>query len=107
MTFDEAMKVGRRAVHLARSFNLLSGIEAGLDAPSPRYGSLIPDGPLAGRNKDLVTNWKQMVRKYYKLMGWDEETSKPLPETLHGLDLHFVVPQLWPEKDEQKEKVKD
>jgi aldehyde:ferredoxin oxidoreductase len=107
MTFDEAMKIGRRAVNLARSFNLLSGIEARLDGPSPRYGSLIPDGPLAGRNKDLVTNWKQMVRKYYKLMGWDEETSKPLPETLHGLDLHFLVPKLWPEKGEKKEKVKD
>jgi hypothetical protein len=29
-------------------------------------------------------------------MGWDEKTGKPLPESLAGLGLDFVVPQLWP-----------
>jgi aldehyde:ferredoxin oxidoreductase len=46
----EAMAVGRRAVNLARVFNLRHGIPAELDAPSARYGSTLTDGPPDGKN---------------------------------------------------------
>jgi aldehyde:ferredoxin oxidoreductase len=36
-----------------------------------------------------------MVRTYYKLMGWDEETGKPLPETLRTLGLEHVTKDIW------------
>jgi aldehyde:ferredoxin oxidoreductase len=36
-----------------------------------------------------------MIRNYYNLMGWDEQTSRPLPETLKQLGLDFVIPHLW------------
>ncbi len=91
--FEEAMVVGRRAVNLARAYNLLSGIGAELDAPSMRYGSTPLDGVAAGR--DIMPHWDKMLRNYYNLMGWDEATGKPLPQTLIGLDLDFVVPRLW------------
>jgi hypothetical protein len=45
-----------------------------------------------------------MLKKYYKLMGWDEETSRPMPETLRELDLDFVVQRLWLQKTEDKGK---
>ncbi|HJX12404.1 MAG TPA: aldehyde ferredoxin oxidoreductase C-terminal domain-containing protein [Dehalococcoidales bacterium] len=94
MDFREAMTVGLRAVNLARAFNLRAGIGAELDAPSPRYGSTPRDGLAAGRG--IASHWDKMLRNYYKLMGWDEETGKPLPPTLTGLGLDDVIPQLWP-----------
>jgi aldehyde:ferredoxin oxidoreductase len=93
MDFNDAMKVGKRAVNLARAFNLRNGISADLDAPSPRYGSTLPDGLAAG--KGILPHWDKMRRNYYKNMGWDEKTGKPLPETLKELGLDSVIPQLW------------
>ena len=92
MDIDEAMMVGRRAVNLARVFNLAAGIGAELDAPSPRYGSVVPDGPNAG--KSIMPHWDKMLRNYYQLMGWDEKTGKPLPQTLKDLDLDFAITRL-------------
>ena len=93
MDINEAMLVGKRGVNLARAFNLRHGISADLDRPSERYGSTLPDGPHAG--KSIMLHWDKMIRNYYNLMGWDEKTSKPLPETLKNLGLDFVIPQLW------------
>jgi aldehyde:ferredoxin oxidoreductase len=90
--FNEAMVVGRRAVNLARVFNLCAGIGAEFDAPSVRYGSTPTDGPAAG--KSIMPHWNNMVYNYYKLMGWDEKTGKPLPQTLKELGLDFVIPHL-------------
>ena len=38
-----------------------------------------------------------MKRNYYRQMGWDEETGKPLPETLRELDLEWLIKDFWPE----------
>lgn len=93
MDVNEAMTVGKRGITLARAFNLRHGISADLDRPSERYGSALTDGPHAG--KAIMPHWDKMIRNYYSLMGWDEKTSKPLPETLRKLGLDFIIPQLW------------
>ena len=93
MNIQEAMTIGRRAVNLARAFNLRHGIAAELDAPSMRYGSTPLDGIAAGRG--ILPHWEKMLHNYYKLMGWDQKTGKPLPETLANLGLDSVIPQLW------------
>jgi len=93
MNIQEAMTIGRRAVNLARAFNLRQGISAEMDAPSMRYGSTPLDGIAAGRG--ILPHWEKMLHNYYKLMGWDEKTGKPLPETLANLGLDSVIPQLW------------
>jgi aldehyde:ferredoxin oxidoreductase len=93
MNVDVAMAIGRRAVNLARAFNLRAGIGAELDAPSARYGSTLTDGRAAG--KGIMPHWDKMLRNYYTLMGWDANTGKPLPQTLKDLDLDFVIPQLY------------
>ena len=88
----EAMAVGRRAVNLARVFNLRHGIPAELDAPSARYGSTLTDGPSVG--KGIMPHLNYMLKNYYHHMGWDENTGKPLPETLSNLGLDFLIPQV-------------
>jgi aldehyde:ferredoxin oxidoreductase len=92
MDFQESMTVGRRAVNLARVYNLRAGIGAELDAPSTRYGSTLTDGIGAGRG--IMPHWNKMIRNYYNIMGWDEATGVPLPKTLTDLGLDFVIPDL-------------
>lgn len=96
---NDALKIGKRAVNLARTFNLLAGIDAGLDAPSPRYGSTPTDGKAAG--KGIMEHWGEMVKNYYKHMGWDENTGKPLPETLKNLGLSDAVNKLWTQANKE------
>ena len=95
-TQEEAIRVGLRAVNLLRAFNIRHGFTPDLEAPSPRYGSVPVDGPFQGKNVAPV--WDEMLDTYYREMGWDRPTGKPLPETLRKLDLAYVIPELWPEK---------
>ena len=90
---EEAMQVGKRAVNLARAYNLRAGIGAELDAPSPRYGSTLQDGLAAGTG--IIPHWDMMLKNYYSLMGWDINNGTPLPETLKTLHLDFVIPHLY------------
>lgn len=91
---EEAAKgVGLRAINLMKAFNLRAGITKELDAPSIRYGSTPVDGPSEGIS--VRPHWDAMLRNYYVLMGWDEETGKPLPETLRKLDLGHVIRDIW------------
>ena len=90
---EDAMNVGRRGVNLARTFNIRVGIGAELDAPSPRYGSTLPDGLAAGTS--IMPHWDMMLKNYYHLMGWDVNTGMPLPETLKALQLDFAIPHLY------------
>ena len=84
MDVAEAMIIGKRAVNMARMFNIRQGIDPQLDHPSPRYGSTPSDGVAAG--KGILQQWNQMLRNYYNLMGWDKN-GRPLPETLKALGL--------------------
>ena len=93
-TLADAMEMGRRTVNLLRAFNLRHGIGPELDRPSPRYGSTPADGKVAGVG--IGPHWDQMVGDYYEMMGWDRESSKPLPETLRSLGLEHVAADLWP-----------
>ena len=91
LDFHEAMRIGQRAVNLARVFNLRAGIGTELDAPSVRYGSTLTDGPAAG--KGIMPHWEQMLSNYYKLMGWNEK-GKPLPVTLENLGIDVDIANL-------------
>jgi aldehyde:ferredoxin oxidoreductase len=92
-TWEEAMKAGLRIVNLMRAFNVRHGLTWDLDYPSLRYGSMPADGPYRGEN--IMLYWDKMLHNYYKEMGWDEETGKPLPETLKNLELEYVIRDLW------------
>lgn len=92
-TMSEGMEVGRRTVNLLRAFNLRRGLTSELEYPSKRYGSTPVDGPAAG--KSIAPHWDDMRASYYRLMGWDLETGRPLPETLEALGLGDVAAELW------------
>ena len=93
LTLEDAMRIGRRIVNQLRVFNFRHGLKAELEAPSPRYGSTPTDGPVSGVG--IGPHWKDMVRNYYQLMGWNEKTGLPLPETLKALDLGELIPDLY------------
>lgn len=80
-------------MNLLRAFNIRSGIAKDLDAPSERYGSTPSDGPVKGIG--VGQHWGSMLENYYRLLGWDVETGKPLQSTLKSLDLEYVAKDLW------------
>lgn len=94
MTPTEAATVGRRAANLFRAFNCRAGLGPEIDRPSPRYGSAPTDGPLQGFG--VMPYWDDMLATYYREMGWQVTTARPLVETLHGLGLDDVAADLWP-----------
>ncbi|MFQ6059259.1 MAG: aldehyde ferredoxin oxidoreductase family protein [Anaerolineae bacterium] len=85
-TSDEAFQVGERVINLERIFALKRGMtpEHDLDI-SPRLLEAPPSGQAKG--KSIEPYLKDMVKEYYRLMGWDEETGKPSKETLSRLGL--------------------
>ena len=94
-TWEEAVQVGLRAVNLLRAFNIHHGYKPDVEAPSPRYGSAFPDGPHQG--KGIAPVLDEMLDIYYREMGWDRASGKPLLETLQKLDLAHIIPDLWPQ----------
>ena len=90
---QEASDMGYRIVNLLRVFNLRHGLTAEQDMPSARYSSAPIDGPLQGITIEPV--WRETVEHYYRLMGWDVKTSKPLPQTLERLGLESVINDIW------------
>jgi len=94
LTLQEAIIVGRRIVNQLRVFNLRHGMNPSLEVPSSRYGSTPVDGPVKGIG--ISKHWDLMLHNYRQLMGWDEITGKPLPETLRKLGLEELVKDLYP-----------
>ena len=88
----EAMDAGRRVVNQLRVFNFRHGLTKHMEAPSTRYGSMPVDGPLEGIS--IMPHWDFMLSNYYRLMEWDIESGKPLPETLKKLGLESLVADL-------------
>ncbi|MFH1639933.1 MAG: aldehyde ferredoxin oxidoreductase C-terminal domain-containing protein [Chloroflexota bacterium] len=93
MTPKEAKDVGYRATNVLRAFNLRHGLTVDLERPSPRWSVAPVDGPAKGITID--PHWDAMLDNYYKLMGWDKKTGKPLPETLKALGLENVAAEIY------------
>ncbi|MFC1963411.1 aldehyde ferredoxin oxidoreductase C-terminal domain-containing protein, partial [Chloroflexota bacterium] len=92
ITSEELRTLGLRIVNLLRAFNMRHGLTSVLDAPSERFGSAPADGPFEGIS--ILPVWDKMLSNYYKLMGWDEDTGRPLPETLKRLGLDSITKNL-------------
>jgi aldehyde:ferredoxin oxidoreductase len=92
--YKEAEQVGERITNLQRVFNLLRGLTAADDMD---IGQRLLEDPGAGIGKGHPwgPHYKEMIREYYKVMGWEEETGKPLPETLERLELGHLIKDIW------------
>jgi hypothetical protein len=51
------------------------------------------DGPAKGQ--DVMLHWDRMVETWYRTVGYDRATGRPLPETLRALGLDHVARELW------------
>ena len=92
-TPNEAQDVGFRVANLMRAFNLRHGVAVDVESTSPRWSSAPVDGPAKGVS--IAEHWDSMLDNYYRLMGWDRETGRPLPETLKSIGLEHVTGDLW------------
>src|SRR5512136_1873896 len=92
-TPDVARIAGLRIVNLMRAFNIRHGVKPDVEYPTFRYGSVPVDGPAQGKNVSL--HWDDMLDNFYRIMGWDRASGKPLPETLEKLGLKHIIPDLW------------
>jgi len=89
----EAMKVGERALALARVFNAREGFTSKDDVIPDRFYKAFSSGPL----KDVAISkeaMQQALQTYYKMSGWDPERAAPTAEKLHELDLSWAVEEL-------------
>jgi len=89
----ELMKVGERALALARVFNAREGYTAEDDIIPERFYEAFTSGPLKDKKIDRET-MRQAIQTYYKMAGWDPERAVPTTEKLHELDLGWVVEEL-------------
>jgi aldehyde:ferredoxin oxidoreductase len=89
----EGMKVGERAITLARVFNVIQGLEPTEDRLPPRMFQPLERGPLKGIALD-PKKMKEAIQTYYKMMGWDPETGVPTPEKLWELQIEWVIDKL-------------
>jgi aldehyde:ferredoxin oxidoreductase len=87
-TVWELMKVGERAIHLTRAFNIVSGLTAESDHLPSRFFQPFRDGPLKGvAMKEEELN--DALRTYYAMIGWDPD-GIPRKEKLEELDIMWV-----------------
>lgn len=84
-TANDCLNIGRRAINMMRVFNINCGLTPDKEAPSKRYGSTPVDGPAEGLT--IKPHWNDILKNYYRLMGWDEGTGYPTEMTLKELEI--------------------
>ncbi len=89
----ELLKVGERAMTLARVFNMREGLTAQDDQLCPRSYSPTQGGALADGGIDME-ELRQALYTYYGMMGWDRETGVPTVEKLQELGVGWAAAHL-------------
>jgi aldehyde:ferredoxin oxidoreductase len=95
-TVDEAIRFGRRTAAINRAVSLRCGHTPDMEYPSTRYGSTPVDGPAKGQS--VMAQWDKMIETWYRDVGYDRKTGKPLPQTLKDLGLDWLSRELWGRK---------
>lgn len=90
-TYEEFMKAGKRAMAMARIYNINSGITYRVEKPSKKYGSRQPDGPFAATTH-LGAIIEEARSNFFEFMGYDRLTGIPTPERLEQLDIREYIP---------------
>jgi aldehyde:ferredoxin oxidoreductase len=92
---DDLMLTGKRSYNLEKAFNTLhAGFKRKDDLPPPRYmDEPIKSGTFAGKKCDK-DKWEEMLKRFYELYGWDQETGWQTEGCLEELDLVDVAERL-------------
>jgi aldehyde:ferredoxin oxidoreductase len=89
----EVMKVGERALALARAFNAREGFTTKDDYLPERLYRSVSSGPLKDKRLDKEAMQKA-INLYYEMSGWNPETAAPTTAKLHELGLSWVTEEL-------------
>jgi aldehyde:ferredoxin oxidoreductase len=89
----ELLKIGERAMTLARTFNMRAGLTAQDDRLCERSYSPTRNGMLAQGGID-EEELQRAMHTYYVMMGWERETGVPYAEKLHELGVGWVAEYL-------------
>lgn len=89
----EIMKVGERALALARLFNAREGFTAADDTLPERLYKGVSTGPLKDKGVDKKA-MAEALQMYYEMAGWDPVRAVPTAAKLHELDLSWAVAEL-------------
>jgi len=89
---EQFLKTGERLFNLMHAFNLRCGWKPS-DNTLP-YRILNEPHPDGG-SKGVIIRINKLLREYYRLRGWDEETGKPSQEKLEELGLNDVAKDLY------------
>jgi aldehyde:ferredoxin oxidoreductase len=95
-TVEECIRFGNRTSAINRAVALRCGLTPDLERPSKRYSSTPVDGPAKGQS--IMDQWDKMVDIWYRDVGYDRKTGKPLPGTLRALGLDWLAKDLWGKK---------
>jgi aldehyde:ferredoxin oxidoreductase len=89
----ELMNMGRRALTMAKIYNLREGFTAKDDWLPQRFFSPTTSGALSDTavNPDSLRN---AIHTYYEMMGWDRETGVPTKTSIEQLNLGWAIDQL-------------
>ncbi len=89
----EILKLGERAMNLARAFNFREGLIAQDDYLPDRFFQPFPSGPLKGVGVDKEA-FRRALATYYRMAGWDPETGAPTALKLAELDIGWVAEEM-------------
>ncbi|MBS1252123.1 MAG: putative oxidoreductase YdhV [Anaerolineales bacterium] len=90
----ELMKVGERALAMARAFNYREGFTAEDDVPPWRFSTPFKSGPAEGVQVP-ADDIDRALDLYYAMCGWDKETGAPTAGRLYELGVGWVAELLY------------
>jgi len=95
INYTEMMLAGRRIINVERAYNLREGHRGREDDKLPwrLMHEPVPSGPAKGL-KNSPEELSKMLKEYYRLHEWDEETGYPKKETLERLGLGEIAREL-------------
>jgi aldehyde:ferredoxin oxidoreductase len=86
----ELLKIGERALTMARAFNAREGLTGKDDSLPERFFRPFESGPLKNIAVDKNA-FTEAVRAYYQMLGWDTETGIPTRAKLYELGIGWVA----------------
>lgn len=89
-TVVDALKIGERAVTLARAFNMREGLTSADDRLPDRFFQPTTSGALKNTAIDPEA-MEKAIHTYYGMMGWDKQTGVPTADKLEELEMNWAV----------------
>jgi aldehyde:ferredoxin oxidoreductase len=86
----ELVKVGERALAMARVFNYREGLVPADDEAPRRFSTPFQSGPGEGVHIPAA-EMKRALELYYQMNAWSKRTGAPVAGKLHELGLHWLA----------------